>query len=366
MVLTGVIVHEWLEPHGGAEKVVEELAAIFPDAPIKALWNAAPERFTSDRVSETWMSRTPLRNHKGIAVPLMPATWRHLGNSDAEWILCSSHLFAHHARFSGPARAAAKYVYAYTPARYIWNPELDKRGSSLPARAVSVPLKRIDRKRAQEPHAIAAISNFVRDRIKENWGRDSTVIYPPVDVEGFISESDELSEREQKLLATLPDTFVLGASRFIPYKRLDLVIDMGIAADLDVVIAGDGPLLGELQYKALEHPRRVTFVRRPSHALLRALYIRSLFYMFPPVEDFGIMPVEAMATGTPVVASAIGGASETVQHGKTGVLLENFSADELREAAKTVTTMKPADCVSRAWAFDRSSFAKEISGWVGS
>jgi glycosyltransferase involved in cell wall biosynthesis len=73
-----------------------------------------------------------------------------------------------------------------------------------------------------------------------------------------------------------------------------------------------------------------------------------------------------MATGTPVVASAIGGASETVQHGKTGVLLENFSADELREAAKTVTTMKPADCVSRAWAFDRSSFAKEISGWVGS
>jgi glycosyltransferase involved in cell wall biosynthesis len=299
-------------------------------------------------------------------LPLMPTTWRHLGDSDAEWILCSSHLFAHHARFSGPARSAPKFVYAYTPARYIWNPELDSRGSSAFVRAASVPLKAIDRNRAREPHAIAAISEFVRHRIKESWKRDSTVIYPPVDVAGFTYSDAPLSEQDEEVLSSLPDTFVLGASRYIPYKRLDLVIDMGKAADLDVVLAGDGPSLGDLQQKALEHPGRVTFIKRPSHALLRALYIRSLFYMFPPVEDFGIMPVEAMATGTPVVASAIGGASETVQDGKTGVLLKGFSPGELREASRVVTEMKPADCIRRALEFDRSSFASKISGWVGS
>jgi glycosyltransferase involved in cell wall biosynthesis len=364
--LAGVIVHEWLEPHGGAEKVVEELASIFPDAPIRALWNDAPERFTPSRVTETWMATTPLRSHKGIALPLMPITWRHLGNSDAEWVLCSSHLFAHHARFTGAAKHAPKYVYAYTPARYIWNPELDDRGSSPFIRAASVPLQAIDRRRAQEPRAIASISNFVRERVERSWKRDSTVIYPPVDVDGFIRSESPLSDADSEILDALPQTFVLGASRFIPYKRLDLVIEMGKAADLDVVLAGDGPSLADLKTKALEHAGRVHFVNRPSHALLRALYVRSLFYMFPPVEDFGIMPVEAMATGTPVVASAIGGAAETVQHGVTGVLLKDFSAGELREAAKTVTSMDAAACVSRAWAFDRSTFAANITDWIGS
>jgi glycosyltransferase involved in cell wall biosynthesis len=167
-------------------------------------------------------------------------------------------------------------------------------------------------------------------------------------------------------LRSLPERFVLGASRFIPYKRLDLVIDMGIAADLDVVLAGDGPSLIDLQGKARDHSGRVTFVRRPSHALLRALHIRSLFYMFPPVEDFGIMPVEAMATGTPVVANAMGGASETIEHGLTGVLLSSFSKSELREAARAVTSMTASDCVARAWRFDRSSFASELTEWMRS
>ncbi|OFI37524.1 hypothetical protein BIU82_09375 [Arthrobacter sp. SW1] len=365
--LTGYIVHEWLEPHGGAEKVVEEMAAVFPDAPIKCLWDDAPARFPEGRVSDTWLARTPLRKTKALALPFMPATWRNLGPSDAEWLLCSSHLFSHHARFSGPAADAPKFVFVHTPARYIWTPDMDARGKSLAVRLASVPLKAIDRKRAQEPTAIAAVSNFVRERIAGIWDRDSIVIHPPVNVGQFdTDEQGGFTAEEERILDELPETFIMGASRFIPYKRLDLVIAAGAAAGIPVVLAGNGPELGALQAQAARHPGLVTFVDRPSHVMLRELYRRSLVYVFPPVEDFGIMPVEAMATGTPVVASAVGGASETVVNGSTGVLLEDFSDAELKAAIEQAAGMDPADCRERAWTFDREVFRGKIRNWVGS
>ncbi|PPF82215.1 glycosyltransferase family 4 protein [Subtercola sp. Z020] len=362
-----MIVHEWLEPLGGAEKVMEEIAALYPDSPIRCLWNDAPQRFESSRVTETWLARTPLRRHKALALPIMPEVWRHLGSSDAEWILSSSHLFAHHARFSGPARNAPKYVYAYTPARYIWEPDADVRGNSFGARAVSRPLRALDRRRAQEPKSIAAISEFVRERIKRDWGRDSIVIYPPVDIAAFADDAPgELTEGEQQILDSLPDTFVMGASRFIPYKRLDLVIQLGVAADVHVVLAGNGPSMGELRALADQHPGQVTFVDRPSLALLRELYRRALVYVFPPIEDFGIMPVEAMATGTPVIARSFGGAAETVVDGVTGALLPNFTETEMREAVDRVASIDPAACKAQADQFTRAAFHKGMTDWVGS
>lgn len=363
--MSGVLVHEWLSRRGGSENVLVELARIFPDAKIAALWDDDPSRFESGRVNETWLARTPLRSHKALALPLMPATWRHLPHSEADWILASSHLFAHHARFSGPARHVPKFVYAHTPARYIWTPELDMRGDSNLVRAMSRPLQALDRRRAQEAHSIAANSAFVAARIERTWERESTVIYPPVSVAKFATDAEaSLSVEEQRLLESLPAGFILGASRFVPYKRLDIAISAGVAADLPVVIAGDGPDEARLRSLADEHPGRVTFVKQPSSALLGQLYRRALVLVFPAIEDFGIMPVEAMAVGTPVIANRVGGASESVLHGETGALLDTFDEASLREAVSIASGIESTACVSRAWEFDVSVFERRIKEWI--
>lgn len=343
-----------------------ELARIYPDAPINALWDDAPERFPDGRVTESWMARTPLRKNKALALPFMPQTWRHLGTRDAEWILCSSHLFAHHARFSGTARDAPKFVYAHTPARYIWTPDLDMRGDSRLARAASGPLQKLDYKRAQESHSIAANSQFVADRIARVWDRESTVIHPPVSVQAFADDMrDSLSDEDQAILRALPDSFILGASRFVPYKKLDVAIRAGAIDGTPVVIAGEGPDEARLRALADQHPGLVTFVRRPSPALLNQLYRRALVLVFPAIEDFGIMPVEAMAAGTPVIANALGGASESVQHGVTGALVDSFDDSSLKEALAVATTASPADCTARAWDFDTAVFERKIRSWIG-
>ena len=297
--MSGVLVHEWLAPRGGSENVFEALSRVFPDAARYCLWNESEGRFVVD--GETWLARTPLRGRKAAAVGLMPLAWRTLPSVDADWILTSSHLFAHHARFGGSGRGAPKLVYTHTPARYIWNPELDVRGDTFAARTAANMLKGLDRRRAQEPVAIAANSVFVQKRIAQAWHRESTVIHPPVDVTAFL-RAPEPDERDEAALALLPETFLLGFSRFIPYKRLDLVIEAGIAADVPVVLAGAGPDEARLRSFAEERaPGRVFFVRSPGAELYRALLQRCIALVFPAVEDFGIVPVEAMAAGRPVI-----------------------------------------------------------------
>lgn len=343
-----------------------EVAALFPAAPITSLWDDDPGRFEAGRITETWMAGTPLRRRKSLALPFMPATWRHLPFDDSEWILCMSHLFAHHARFRGPSRDAPKYLYVYTPARYIWNPELDERGNSLIARTASLALRPLDRMRAQEARSIVGISHFVRERIESAWRRDSEVIYPPVEVELFTKTgTDDLTEAELATLSALPDSYILGASRFIPYKRLDLVIETGWATDTHVVLAGNGPELSRLKELADRTPGQVTFIDRPSLPMLRELYRRALVYVFPPVEDFGIMPVEAMAAGAPVIASAVGGASETVIDGVTGSLVSQWTRAAMRDALDAAVKVNKKDSVSRAWQFDQAEFRKNMLAWVG-
>lgn len=360
--MSGVLVHEWLAPRGGSENVFESLTRVFPDAARYCLWNESDGRFEVD--GETWLARTPLRGRKAAALPLMPMAWRSLPAVDADWILASSHLFAHHARFSGPARGTPKLVYAHTPARYIWNPELDERGNLLVARAAASALKGLDRRRAQEPVAIAANSVFVQQRIAQAWHRDSTVIHPPVDVTSFLRDPRP-DEHDQAVLDRLPDTFLLGFSRFIPYKRLDLAIQAGIAADVPVVLAGAGPEESRLRAFAEERaPGRVFFVRSPGAELYRALLRRSIALVFPAIEDFGIVPVEAMAAGRPVIANAVGGTAETIVHGRTGALVEHWSNDELRRAVETASGLSPEDCRAQGERFSEAVFADSIRAWV--
>lgn len=364
--MSGVIVHEWFESHGGAEKVVQQFASIFPEADIQVLWNDTVGVVDNTRIKETWLAKTPLRKHKALALPLMPSTWRNLKSTDQyDWILVSSHLFAHHAKFLGINRDVPKYVYAHTPARYIWEPDLDQRGRKRIARLAQPLLRELDSRRAKEPASIAANSEFVRDRIRRTWKRDCEVIYPPVDVAGYSSFAEgELTGAERELLSKLPEEYLLGASRFIPYKRLDIVIRAGEQTGIPVVLAGGGPLLNDLLKLANQASVPVQIVEFPSQNLLKALYRRSLAFVFPPIEDFGIMPVEAMAAGTPVIARNIGGAAESVVDGLTGATIADFTKDEIQRAVEKVREVKSGDCIERAQMFNSEAFAASVREWV--
>lgn len=361
--MSGVIVHEWLERSGGAENVVEAMREVFPDADLWSLWDSSEGRFGSD-VHETLLAKTPLKGKKALTLPLMPFVWRHLPKLDADWMLISSHLFAHHARFSG-RDDMPKLVYAHTPARYIWTPELDGRGQGKLARAASSLLKPLDRRRAQEPVAIAGNSKFIAERIADTWQRDAEVIYPPVSIEAFLSE-ETLAPTDQQQLDKLPENFLLGVSRFVPYKQLETAIFAGKASGLPVVLAGRGPDRERLEQIALDvHPGKVTFVDHPSFPLLKSLMHNAHALVFAAIEDFGIVPVESMAAGTPVIANAIGGASESVLDGTTGAHLHDCrSAADLRAAVEKVDGLSRDACVERAKAFDVAHFQTNIEQFV--
>jgi glycosyltransferase involved in cell wall biosynthesis len=344
------------------------MSRAFPDADLHVLWNDAPDRFLGRAVYETWMAQSPLRRHKALALPAMLPTWRRLSSPRPyDWLLVSSHLFAHHARFGDHSREAPKLVYAHTPARYVWNPELDKRGANPVARAASSVLKPLDRRRAQEAVAVAANSRFVRDRIRDSWNRDADVLYPPVDVERILSRADwatELAPSESRDRRGLPSEYLLGASRFVPYKRLDLVIEAGEALGIPVILAGSGPAEEFLRRRAANARIPVSFVTSPSDAMLFVLYKHALAFVFPAVEDFGIMPVEAMACGTPVIVNQTGGAAESVMARGSGAVVALFEHDEWLAAFAATQSIDRSTLPAAALQFSNQRFIAQLQKWV--
>jgi glycosyltransferase involved in cell wall biosynthesis len=359
-----------VEPRGGSERVAAAIADAFPGSDVVVPWNNAPERLHGHVVRESWLATSPLRNRKALAALVLPFVWRRLVPPAAryDWVIASSHLFSHHVRLRGASAASPKFVYVHSPARYIWNPELDARGASALARAVSVLLKPVDRFRAREATAIAANSEYVRQRVRRAWHRDAVVIHPPVDVDRIAAVpdwADRLPAADRAVVAALPGRYILGASRFIGYKRLDLVIRAGEAAGLPVVLAGGGPDRPLLEQAAAGAAVPVTFVDEPSDAMLYALYQRAHVFVFPPVEDFGMMPVEAMAAGTPVIANAEGGTRESVVDGLSGVLVERFDADTLRSAVQRAGELDRDRIRAHAARFSVDAFQSRIRTWVG-
>lgn len=360
--------HEWIAPAGGSENVLEAMSRAFPDAEVQCLWNDAPERFGAARVTETWMARTPLRNHKALAAPVCVPTWRMLPRRDVDWMLISSHLFAHHAHLRGRGPEVEKYVYVHTPARYLWVPEFDPRGQRRTVRAVAPVLRTIDRVRAREPRALAANSAFVRERIRDCWDRDAVVIPPPVDVDrlrDIAGWEGRLTAADRSLRAALPRPFVLGASRFASYKRLDLVIAAAELVGLPAVIAGRGPDEAVLRARAAAASVPVTVVTSPSDALLAALYLDASVFVFPAIEDFGIMPVEAQALGTPVVTGPLGGQTETFLDGVSGIVAAGFDAVDLADAVRRALAL-PAFAPDEVTApFSGAVFERRLRDFVG-
>lgn len=367
--MSGIIVHEWIARSGGSENVLQAMSETFPTAEIFCLWNDAPERFTDTKVTESLLARTPLRKSKAAALPFMPAVWGQVALDGFDWALVSSHLFAHHVGTKSSRNTQRIHVYVHTPARYIWTPELDRRGQNHVARFASPYYRKLDKRRAGDGAQFAANSYFVRDRIQDTWGQEARVIYPPVSISNLQSVPnwvDCLNSEETAQIERLPETYLLGASRFVPYKQLQKVILAGEASGIPVVLAGAGPEEKYLADLAEQASVPVLFVKAPSNRLLYALIQRALVYIFPPIEDFGILPVEAMALGTPAIVNSTGGAVESVTALNGGRAVDSFEGDSIRSAIDYAAGKDMSNAKLRAQQFSEESFSAALRDWIGS
>ena len=199
------------------------------------------------------------------------------------------------------------------------------------------------------------ISDAVRARVERWYGRPATVVYPPVDVDYYVAAA--LGEKARQ-------DYVLGVSRWISYKRMDLVIEAAAAVGRPAVIVGAGPERARLHALAQTVDVPVTFVESPSDDELRALYRQAAVLVFPAEEDFGIVPVEAQAAGTPVVALRRGGSLETVLPGVTGCLVDDQGAEQLAEGIEVAVSLDLTTAAARDHVrqFSVASFKRGVRG----
>jgi glycosyltransferase involved in cell wall biosynthesis len=347
------VVHEWIDAYAGSEQVFEAMAAVYPDADLYALSRESTVDLDvgGREIKTTFLDHEALRNRRNLTLPLMPTAWRAVGKGQYDVVLTSHHAFAHTNRL---AEGGTHLCYVHSPARYIWTPEIDARGAATvlgPARSI---LRAMDRRAVGRVKQYAANSSAVAARIQEFWGRDATVIHPPVRVEYFGAGGDSVPTRD----------FVLGVGRWIPYKNLHLVIEAADIAGLPVKIAGRGPDKSRLIAAAAAASVPVELIEAPDDFELRELYRNALCLVYPTVEDFGIVPVEAQAAGTPVVALAEGGVLDTVRPEFSGFLVDRLSAQELASMIHKASSLEAVDCKSNSMAFGRAQFDDHLSSWV--
>lgn len=350
------IAHEWLDAPGGAENVLRQMMQVLPSADVWSLWCLSPARETIPAdVHTTWLAHTPLAGRKMAALPLMPVAWRTLPTREYDLVITSSYALAHTVKFRG--RQAPTMHYIHTPARYWWTPEVDNRAAGRAAALPRWAMRRWDSRRGAQHQHVAANSAATRQRIRDFWGVDARVINPPVDTEFFTPGAPQ---------SPLPfDEYVLGVSRWVPYKRLDLVLGAAQAAGLPVVIAGSGP--DEVRLRGIAESVKVPvhFELQPGRKRLRDLLRGAAALVFPVHEDFGIVPVEAMACGTPVVGPAVGGLLETVTDGVAGVLTEDVSTASLARGIGQALELQPDKTTAAAQHFSNERFRSEFAEWIG-
>jgi glycosyltransferase involved in cell wall biosynthesis len=344
------VVHEWFSAVGGSENVFLAIADLIPHAERYVLW-AEPDADAAG-MRQTWLARTPLRRSKALALPVMPLVWRTAGRPAPDVVISSSHAFAHTVKFGDPARTR-HLSYVHSPARYVWSPDFDGRGANpvlaLPRRL----LKAADRRGGRHVHAYAANSAEVQGRIQRFWRRDAVVIHPPVDVEFYRAGE-----------AAVARDYLLGVGRWIPYKNFDLMIEVAAQAGLPLVLAGSGPEEARLRRLAAAVAVPVTFELRPDRYRLRELYQGARALLFPAHEDFGIIPVEAQAAGTPVLGLRRGGLLETVVEGETGFLVDSVDPAAYVPLVPKVSDLDPDRIRRNADRFSHAAFARRMTQWV--
>ncbi|HUF84097.1 MAG TPA: glycosyltransferase [Acidimicrobiia bacterium] len=305
------IVHEKFTVLAGSERVVEQLHVLFPDAPIFGSVldrKTLPPGLADADVRPTGLQRLYRGgDHYAHLLPLIPRAMARIDVGDVDLVVTSHHAFANRVRVPGQIPVIS---YTHTPARWIWDPTklADERGGALGRRALGLfarTQRRPDRAAARRLRAIIANSGNVADRIERWWGRSSTVVHPPVDVDWYTPDPNVARE-----------DFFLLAGRLVPYKEPMVAVAAANPAGVRLVVAGEGRQLEQVRAEA---GPRVEVLGRVNDSTLRDLYRRCRALVFPGEEDFGIVPVEAQACGAPVVARAVGGGLETVAD-TTGVL----------------------------------------------
>ncbi len=353
------VVHEWISARAGAEKVFEAIAGCFPDADLWALTAdpGVPLELGGRKVRTTFLDRLgPLRERRGLTLPLMPLAWSTIRAPGGYDLVISSHLACAHG--FRPGRDAIHLSYVHSPARYIWLPELDSRGSRIPTSSLArSALRRWDRRASRYVDSYAANSREVAKRIARFWGRDARVIHPPVETDFYTPDPSPSRPAERG--------YLLGVSRLIPYKRVDAVLLTAERLRQPLVIAGDGPEAPRLRQLAAGLSVPVTFAGAVDDRQLRQLYREARALVFPANEDFGLVPVEAQACGTPVVAVDQGGSKDTVASGESGVLVPSADpADLAAGVEQAVATITPEACRSWSLRFSPDRFRRELLEWV--
>jgi glycosyltransferase involved in cell wall biosynthesis len=301
------LAHDWLTGLRGGERVLDELAGMFPDADLYTLIHVPGS--TSERIEKLRIHTSPLSRLPGVAtryralLPLFPWAIERFRLPAYDLVVSTSHAVAKGIRV---APGTLHVCYCFTPMRYVWDQADAYLGRGL-RRALAAPLaaglRRWDVRTStpERVHRFVAISRTIADRIARHYGRSAEVIYPPVDV-----------ARVQGVGEVARGDFFLLVGGFVPYKREDVAIEAFRALGWPLVVAGDGPGRARLEAAA---PPNVRFTGRISDDELARLYAGCRALVYPQDEDFGIVPVEAQAAGAPVIAYARGGATETVVAG---------------------------------------------------
>lgn len=370
------IVHELLTRRGGAEKVAKALAEMFPSAPIYTLLydeRKLGDWFPRERV------RTPtypptclpaylptcLKYNHHLYLPFFPKAVESWGFSPFDLVISSSTAFVHGIR----TYPSTKHLcYVHSPARYLWdqtNDVLERASQGLLGPLKKRYLQHIfhklrlwDSEVAFRPDLILANSHAVQRRIELYWRRKSTILYPPVELQQFLRIDKRLTNNEKC-------SPYLVISTLTPYKRIDLAIETCTKLGKTLLIAGEGPDRKRLERMA---GPTVQFLGYVSEEEKLKLYAQSRALLFPGEDDFGIAPIEAMASGTPVIAYRGGGVLETIVEGETGEFFSEPTTKSLVEAMKRFEekTSSSDACRKQAENFGRERFEEGIREAVDS
>jgi len=336
------LVHDYLSQDGGAERVLKALTEVWPEAPVFVLFydKERVKGFENTEVRESFIRRMPFGKRKyQWYLPWMPlATERH-NLHEFDVVISSTSAFAKGVL----TRPDTLHIsYCHTPTRYLWSDTHEYIEDLNYNRLIKAFLPRLiyklriwDKMSTDRVDHFVANSDTVRGRIQKYYRRTSDIIYPPVDVENFSISSN------------IGDYFITGG-RLVPYKRFDLVVQAFNRLKIPLKIFGEGPELVKLKERAKDN---IFFLGRISDKEKAQLLSRARAFIHPQVEDLGITPIESMAAGRPVIAYPVGGVTETVVPGQTGVFFkdqiweslldtvlnfnyENWNSELIREHAK--------------------------------
>ena len=300
------IVHEWLVTYVGSERVVEQILNLYPEADFFCLFDFLPDNerdfIRNRKVNTSFLQKMPFakrfyRNY----LPLMPFAIERFDLSEYDLIISSSHAVAKGVKKS-PHQL--HICYCHTPMRYVWDLRdqyleesgLNKGIKGMVAKVILDHLKRWDISAAERVDYFIANSHYIKERIKRAYGREAVVIYPPVDIEKF-----QIGKKRED--------FFLAVSRMVPYKKVDLIVEAFSEMELPLVVIGDGPDFKRIKSLARKN---VEFLGFQKDEVLKEYMQKARAFVFAAEEDFGIVPVEAQACGTPVIAYGRGGVRETV------------------------------------------------------